>query len=257
MKRQHVLTCWLGGKGKAIPTIFKAPDPAGRKLQHPTGGVPPFPLPQQDCGLASILALGSPYGEAAGGCSELPPARLPGSCREAQACAESRERPKFLTGVFYILLPAGLLCLGVHCWKEKKKVLSCPKWHDKLSPSCWHAPPPTLLQPRAWFSHIHLGALLLHRALTSLYSWLLISLCPAFAGRAPILPLACVHPHGPRAPAPVFFRAGGPPCSPASSGGALSGTQVSYYSLLEGYYRLTHLENYSFFRPFRNFNELF
>lgn len=71
---------------------------------------------------------------------------------------------------------------------------------------------------------------------------------PVSAGRAPVLPRART-----RLPGPPRFLGWGGPAQP----GELSNTQVSYYSLLEGYYRLTHLENYSFFRPFRNFNELF
>lgn len=77
---------------------------------------------------------------------------------------------------------------------------------------------------------------------------------PCLLARHPPCPVPTAWPP---CSSPCAFWGGGGPCSPVSSGGALSGTQVSYYSLLEGYYRLTHLENYSFFRPFRNFNELF
>lgn len=170
-------------------------------------------------------------------------------------CREQRTPQAFYWGILHPLpcwapVPWRTLLDG----KEKDPLL--PKTAQQTQPlvAAW----PPLLQPGARFPHIHLlEALLLRRALTSLYCQLLISLCPMFAGWAPILPCAHVHPHGPRAPAPMFFLGGGALHSPASSGGTLSGTQVSYYSLLEGYYRLTHLENYSFFRPFRNFNELF
>lgn len=251
-----MLTCWLGGKGEAIPTIFKAPDPAGRKLQHPTGGVPLFPLLQRDRGLASIPAVGSSYGEAAEGGEELPPAQLPRSHREAQACAENT--PSFLLGYFTSSSSSSLLgsCASAYtAGRKRKKSSPAQKSMTNSALRGVVAHPPTAQSPVP--PRVSPGGF---APLQSLEIYLFLA--------APVpLPRVCwpgthraLCPHPPTWPprsSPRVFGAGGPPHSPASSGGALSGTQVSYYSLLEGYYRLTHLENYSFFRPFRNFNELF
>lgn len=138
---------------------------------------------------------------------------------------QRQEHPELYWGLYF---PAAHLC-----WKEEK-ISPCP-----TNPAP-HGTVATSLKSKPSSPPIHFPeASQLGRALVPDPSRCSFS---HVRRPGPILP----QPHG-----------AGSPRTAARRDGTLSGTQVSYYSLLEGYYGLTHLENYSFFRPFRNFNELF
>lgn len=116
-----------------------------------------------------------------------------------------------------------------------------------------------------WFPHynqspvppIHLLEPLLF-PLKSVCSWLLFPFSPHFPARHPPCPCPCPPPWSrvlspwSRVPSPCFWGRGGPPSTRAPE--VLTSLRLQ---LVRGYYSLPHLENYSFFRPFRNFNELF
>lgn len=164
--------------------------------------------------------------------------------------------PQDFPGLFYFLFhPAGLLCLGIFCWKERRR-LSLPRRAEQIHP-WWGG--------MVWFPHynqspvpsIHLLESLLF-PLKSVCSWLLFPLSPRFPAGHPPCPCPCPPPWSrvpspwSRVPSPCFWGRGGPPSPRAPE--VLTSLRLQ---LVRGYYSLPHLENYSFFRPFRNFNELF
>lgn len=103
------------------------------------------------------------------------------------------------------------------------------------------------LQPQPSFSHTSPGVFAVSLEICLFLA--VISPLPTFSCQALSVPVST-----PMVPCsiPVFLGAGGPPSPRAPE--VLTSLRLQ---LVRGYYSLPHLENYSFFRPFRNFNELF
>lgn len=205
-------------KRKNKPNDLQSTRSRWKQTAAPAGGVSPFPLPRGDGDTAP-----SWHGDLA---------------RERWGVRSSRagNSPRFLLGHF-----TSSSLLGSACTAGREGKTPQTQTSTTNSPSGWGGPPRDNLEPCSP-TYISGGFAALQSLDSPLFpaaAWLLVGHRPAPCPNPPARP-------------PRFSGWGGP-----AQPGELSNTQVSCYSLLEGYYRLPHLENYSFFRPFRNFNELF